>query len=523
MKSTYAFDPTEWATITPLFHALATVPIPPAGFMDWLDQWNQLDIAVWDAYTALKRPAYYDTTDHEAERVYQRYVQELYSTYLGLTNQLIRRALATQPAAPTPAYQQLWRRWQNQADLFHPDSLPIQAEISQLESSYREQMRQIEQLPGNAVTHWLEQRDAMNDLMLRLLELRRSLARISGQPTFLAYRWRELNRLGYSIEDCQSFHQMIEKTVVPLLVQMRANNKSRPAMPPIADQDRFKAGIARILNRVDPSFGAMFRAMDPDYLDFGSRPGKAVTSEQWFFPGAGMPYLHVASTNLAAVLHESGHAIHAYLSFQSQGSLWNFSGPEEFEEFAAVGMEMLCWPYYAQTQGGLYSAAESVVAHASVLHLELEGLASCVMQDAFEHWVYGAAPAAVTAAELDAKWLELKARFMPWELATMSAEEAMTGWQRWNWSLFRMPFYMITYPFATVGAYQLGRLAEGDRAGVIQNYKAALLLGNTCPLPELFRVAGLTFPFTQQSVDEAVQFITEHISNLQGDNNGLGS
>jgi len=332
--------------------------------------------------------------------------------------------------------------------------------------------------------------------------------------TFLAYRWRELNRLDYSIDDCQSFHRAIEQTVVPLLAQMRANNTRRPTVPEIADPALLSAGVERMLNHVDPAFGTLFAAMRPDYLDFGSRPGKAVTSEQWFFPGAGMPYLHVASTDLGTVLHESGHAAHVYLSFQSQGSMWNLSGPEEFEEFAAVSMEMLGWPYYAQAEGGLYSATESRVARESVLQLYLDVLASCVMRDAFEHWVYSETPETVTPADLDAKWLELKARFMPWELDATSAEEAMTGWQRWNWSLFRMPLYMITYPFATIGSCQLGRLAETDRKGVVQRYKAALVLGNTQSLPELFRVAGLTFPFTQPAVAEAVQFVTDHLKDL---------
>jgi hypothetical protein len=140
MKSIHPFDPYDWKTITPLFQALNEAPAPEGGFMAWLEQWNELDIAVWDAYTALKRPTYYDTRDQAAAQAYGLYVQELYSTYLGLTNKLITRALTLQPEPPSPVYQQLWRRWRNQRDLFHPASQPIQAEISQLEQRYRELM-----------------------------------------------------------------------------------------------------------------------------------------------------------------------------------------------------------------------------------------------------------------------------------------------------------------------------------------------------------------------------------------------
>ena len=83
-----------------------------------------------------------------------------------------------------------------------------------------------------------------------------------------------------------------------------------------------------------------------------------------------------------------------------------------------------------------------------------------------------------------------------------------------------MPLYMITYPMAIVGACQFGRLVATDRTGAIHNYKAALALGNTQPLPELFRSVGIRFPFTEQAVVDAVQFITEQ---LPGDKNGLGA
>ena len=131
------------------------------------------------------------------------------------------------------------------------------------------------------------------------------------------------------------------------------------------------------------------------------------------------------------------------------------------------------------------------------------------MEDAFEHWVYGQAPEDVTPADIDAKWLEVKQRFMPWDTPDASAEEAMTGWQRGNWSLFRLPLYTITYPIAIVGVCQLGVQVQQDRQRAVDNYKAALSLGNTETLSELFRIAGVTFPFTEHAIEAAVQFAHE--------------
>ena len=127
MERSYPFDPYDWKTIIPLFTALADAPLAHAGFAEWFQQWNALDIAVNDAWTYLKQRSYSDSTNAEAEYAYQLYTREMFSTYLGLHNTLATRALEVQPKAPSPEYAELWRRWQNQTTLFHPDSLPLQA------------------------------------------------------------------------------------------------------------------------------------------------------------------------------------------------------------------------------------------------------------------------------------------------------------------------------------------------------------------------------------------------------------
>lgn len=129
MKSTYPFDPYNWSTITPLFEALNEIPVSENGFSDWLAEWNALDIAVYDAWTALKCRSYSNTTDTTAERAYLIYTREMFSTYLGLTNTLATRALVLQPEPPTPEYIQLWRRWRNQTTLFKPESLPNPSQV----------------------------------------------------------------------------------------------------------------------------------------------------------------------------------------------------------------------------------------------------------------------------------------------------------------------------------------------------------------------------------------------------------
>lgn len=79
MPSTYPFDSSDWTTITPLFEALIAAPVADGGFMDWLEQWNRLDIAVWDAYTVLKRRAYSGTAISPPSRFMRRMCKTLFN------------------------------------------------------------------------------------------------------------------------------------------------------------------------------------------------------------------------------------------------------------------------------------------------------------------------------------------------------------------------------------------------------------------------------------------------------------
>ena len=97
------------------------------------------------------------------------------------------------------------------------------------------------------------------------------------------------------------------------------------------------------------------------------------------------------------------------------------------------------------------------------------------------------------------------------QIGTSTEALRMTGWQRNTWSLFRMPFYMISYPLALLGAFQIWRNALSNERQTVQQYKAALACGNTEPLPKLFEIAGVRFPLDTQVVEEITTFVTAYL------------
>jgi len=117
--------------------------------------------------------------------------------------------------------------------------------------------------------------------MLRLLQARRGLAQTGGEPTFLAYHWRQLNRLGYTIADGQAFHRAVETVVVPLVAKLRAGGDPlSQSSAEITDLTLLVDGIERILQQIDPTFGTIFQRLRDGYLDLGSRPHKAGAVEE---------------------------------------------------------------------------------------------------------------------------------------------------------------------------------------------------------------------------------------------------
>jgi oligoendopeptidase F len=73
----------------------------------------------------------------------------------------------------------------------------------------------------------LADRDQINALWCRMLELRRSIALQAGEADYRAYRWKEMLRFDYTPDDCLRFHQAIEQVVVPAATRIYEKRRQR--------------------------------------------------------------------------------------------------------------------------------------------------------------------------------------------------------------------------------------------------------------------------------------------------------
>ncbi len=548
----------NWDTVAPHFTTLADEDLTAEGVGDWLHRWSDLERILGEAGAQASRAKSEDTTDAGAEAAYLHYVQVIVPQWTVAAQALKTKLLSVPGYEPLPEHRQFLRRLRNDADLFREENVPIQAQLQTLANEYDKLIGAMSvTLGGGEMTlpqaelalldtdrnrreqawraiqdRWLESRQVLDDLYLKMLPLRRQLAQNAGQTDYRAYMWRSLRRFDYTPEDSLAFGQAIETEVVPLAQRLsgsrrqklgvgtlrpwdrEADPENRPPLRPFNGIDDLISGTARIFANVDPALGADFEKFRAGFLDLDSRKGKAPGGYCMFFPQTGLPYVFMnavgTETDVRVLLHEGGHAFHGLASNAAQPLTWNRGAPMEFNEVASMAMELLALPYLEKDKGGFYDAGEAKRAREEQFERIVLFLPYMAVVDGFQHWVYADAPQDVSAADLDAKWGELWTRFMSDTDWSGLEAERVTGWHR-KLHIFTVPFYYVEYGLAQLGALQVWRNALTDQGDAVRRYRSALALGNTRPLPELYAEAGARLAFDRETVGELARLVASYL------------
>ena len=132
--------------------------------------------------------------------------------------------------------------------------------------------------------------------------------------------------------------------------------------------------------------------------------------------------------------------------------------------------------------------------------------------DSFQHWLYthpGHSPEQRTAT-----WLQIWDRFSTGTIDWSDVMDVRRMWWQVQLHLFHVPFYYVEYAIAQLGALQLWLKAKEDPRRALDNYRSALKLGGTRPLPELFSAAGIRFDFSVQTLRPLMNAVGEELREL---------
>jgi len=549
-----------WDQVAPLFDRLeaeAAQCTTPKQLEGWLLNWSEGGAAL-DEEASKRYIAMTCHTDHpEAEKAYLHFVENI-EPCLKPRQFKLAQLYVQHPARrqlPQDRYQVFDRDTQLHVELFRPENIPLETEEAKLSQQYQKlsgsltvrfrgeektlvQMGRYLEEPDRPLRQesWelvanrrLQEAEEFEAIFDRLVQVRQQIARNAGFDNYRDYAFRKLGRFDYSPADCESFHQAVQEEVMPVVRELQKDRRRQLGLeklrpwdlsvdplnrPPLQPFERVEDMVARtqaIFARLDPELAGGFQQMrELHLLDLDNRKGKAPGGYQSSLPEARVPFIFMnaigVQRDVETILHESGHAFHT-LCTRPEDLYAYRSAPIEFCEVASMSMELLGNEFLEQ----FYQAPEANRARRTHLESIMTIFPWIATVDAFQHWIY--THPNHTRPEREAAWVELMARFggeVDWQ-----GYEPMRArlWHR-QLHIFIHAFYYIEYGIAQLGALQVWANSRRDRANALQNYKNALKLGGSRPLPQLFAAAGCRFDFSRPTMAPLVRLVREELAKL---------
>ncbi len=550
----------DWSKIASLFDQLEarvdqcrTV----AELEQWLLDWGEMSAAL-DEESSRRHIAMTCHTDNaEAEKAFLYFVEHIEPQLKPRQFQLEKRFIAHPQRAklPSPRYDVFIRDVQNHLELFRKENVALETEEAKVGQQYQKisgsltvqfrgeektltQMGKFLEEPDRPLRRevWelvgkrrLQERDQFEEQFDQLVKLREQMAANAGFQNYRDYAFRLKGRFDYTPEDCVKFHDAVASEVMPVLRELQAQRRrqlgleklrpwdlavdpmNRPALKPFEKVEGMVTRSQRIFDKLDGELAGGFQQMqDLKLLDLANRKGKAPGGYQSTLNEARLPFIFMNAVgqqrDVETILHEAGHAFHA-LATRDEDLLAYRSAPIEFCEVASMSMELLgnefIEEFYSPTDGNRARRA----------HLEgiIGVLAWIATVDAFQHWIY--THPGHSRAERAAAWQARMDRFAG-DVDWSGYEEARAhAWHR-QLHIFLYPFYYIEYGIAQLGALQVWANSRRDKAKALRDYKAALALGGSKSLPELFATAGCKFQFDAATIKPLVELARSELKKL---------
>ena len=377
----------------------------------------------------------------------------------------------------------------------------------------------------------LVDKDELNILFDELITMRHQVALNAGFENYRNYMFQALGRFDYDPKDCYDFAVAIEQEIVPVLREqadkrsealsltrlrpwdMEVSTTGKAGLKPFAGGQELIDKSIVCFTAIRPDLGEKLAIMKANGLfDVESRMGKAPGGYNYPLAETGAPFIFMNSANslrdLTTMVHEGGHAIHTFLT--ADLDLNDFKHcPSEVAELASMSMELISmdyWDCYFDNEEDLNRAKKEQLADV------LKTLPWVAVIDQFQHWIYTNPDHNANDRETAFKQIYTRfgAGFADWE----DFEQQFGNlWQK-QLHLFEVPFYYIEYAIAQLGAIAVWKNYKENPQQALDQYLAALTLGYTKPMNEIYETAGIKFDFSADYVRELAAFVKGELEKL---------
>ena len=554
------FTVSSWSELKPYYQELLERRI---NSVDDLEQWlidrSELDAVVSETFSWRYINVTVNSFDKEATQLYQYAVEELHPNVTAFENILDKKLVNSKflTLLDQDKYFIYLRGVKNSVHLFSAQNIELAKGIklkskeygkifsemtigisgkqmtlheatSLLEETNREDRQSVYHKINQRI---LEHRNDFEGLFDGLMEKRQKMALNAGFSDFRDFKFQSLGRFDYTVHDCEDFHESIKSEIIPLVEQLNQYRKHSLSLDTLRPWDMFvdPTGLQPLkpcnsirelidksiqcLSRVDPQFGEIIQIMDEmGHLDLDARQGKRHGGYNMPLQLTGVPFVFMNATNslsdLRTLMHEGGHAVHSYLTRDYKLKSDKIF-PSEVAELAAMTMELLTMEHW-----DIFFSNEEDLLRAHVYQLEhtLRVLPWIATIDKFQHWVY--TNPGHSATERKQSWRRILKEFNANSIDHSGFENYLDHLWHKQLHIFEVPFYYIEYGMAQLGAIAIWKQYRENPQQTVQNYLAALKLGYTKPIGEIYETAGISFDFSKENVRQLGAFVKSELDNL---------
>ncbi len=548
----------SWDEIAESFDGLLDRPLSVDTVEAWLLEWSGLEEIVSEAISAAMIAYTCDTADEAKRAAHHRLAVEI-----APRAEEKSVALAAKFARlnwTRPGLEQMTARFRRAIEVFREANVPLTSALEQTGTEYtnltggfmadwdgasrplphlapflQSPDRHIRERAFRAmVGPYVGARDELARLFDRQFDLRAAVASNAGFADYQAYAFASKCRFDYTPADCAGFHRAVETVVMPAIDRLHGVRRARLGLDRLRPWDLnvtlyrdevlrpFESGAdlvakaRRLFDRLDPSLADQFGVMsDQGLLDLESRKGKAPGGYCDTLHFRGQPFIFMNAAGIMedvqTLLHEAGHAFHAFAS-DAKPLIWQRHPTSEAAELASMSMELLGAPLL-DAPGAFLSPRDAAVARLEYFEDALLTLAHVASIDAFQTWIY-TDPNGRNGAARDQAWLAIRSRFERTVDWSGLEAERVARWYR-QLHVFLYPFYYIEYGVAQLGALQVWRNHRKDPEAALAAYKSFLAEGATRSVPDLYRVAGAELVFDAARMAPLVAAVEEEMTRLR--------
>jgi oligoendopeptidase F len=552
--------PMEWENISPILDELLQRPINNVDELaQWLKDKSELEAALEEDFAWRYIKMSCDTANEGLVKDFQYFATEIEPKISPIANQLnqklndspfideldhdkyfvyiraVKKSLALYREENVELFTQLQVTQQKYQGITGAMSVTLNNQEYTLEQAanfLKDTDRKIRQEAWETIQQRrLADKDELNSLFDELIAMRHKVALNAGFENYRDYKFQELGRFDYDAKDCYDFAEAIEKEIVPILRaqaekrkdalgltelkpwDMEVSTSGKAALKPFNNgQELIDKSIA-CFTAINPSLGNKLATMKANQLfDVESRMGKAPGGYNYPLAETGAPFIFMNSANslrdLTTMVHEGGHAIHTFLTADLELNDFKHC-PSEVAELASMSMELISmdnWDVYFDNEEELIRAKKEQLADV------LKTLPWVAVIDQFQHWIYTNPDH--NAADRDTAFQQIYTRFGA-GFADWTGYEVQFGnlWQK-QLHLFEVPFYYIEYAIAQLGAIAVWKNYKENPNVALEQYLAALTLGYTKPMNEIYETAGIKFDFSADYIKELADFVKVELDKL---------